>query len=180
LLLARVYPHFSSYLSLHASLFVLPTSGLRLRLILTLIRSCLLLLAYGSHLASAVTVSFSRLTPQSTRLRLKQLNKPRGPRSLCSLSMLLCVFLLFLCCGLFFLLLFSCVFLGCYYLVPCCFSVILLLLVTTAPMLWKPFLLCLFFLWTADRLVQYPLSGHTFPPQHLTQIIPITHMTYFR
>jgi hypothetical protein len=112
LLSARVYPHFSSYLALHVSLFVLPTSGLRLRLILTLIRSCLLLLAYGSHLASAVTVSFTRLTAQTTRLRLKHLNKPRGPRSLRSLSLLVCFLAVFLCCGLFFLLLFSCVFLA--------------------------------------------------------------------
>jgi hypothetical protein len=169
LLSARVYPHFSSYLTLHASLFVLPYAGLRLRLILTLIRSCLLLLAYGSHLASAVTVSFSRLTPQSTRLRLKQLKKPRGPRSLCSLSMLLCVFLLFLSV------------VDCF---SCCYSLVFFLAVITlflavsllffaacnyAPCYGNRFFFAAHcFLWTADRLVQYPLSGHTFPPQHLT------------
>jgi hypothetical protein len=46
---------------------------------LLLIRYDLLLLAYGSHLASISTIPFSRLRLRQTRLRLKQLNNPRGP-----------------------------------------------------------------------------------------------------
>jgi hypothetical protein len=63
----------------YTSLFMLLYPALGLRPILFTIRYALLLLVRftHSHLASSSTFLFSRLTPQSTRLRLRQLNKPR-------------------------------------------------------------------------------------------------------
>jgi hypothetical protein len=63
----------------YTSLFMLLYPALGLHPILFTIRYALLLLVrYAlSHLASSSTFLFSRLAPQSTRLRLKQLKKPR-------------------------------------------------------------------------------------------------------
>jgi hypothetical protein len=82
------YTPFSLPRALTTTLFMLPQPALLLRSILFIIRSRLLLppphyTSFRSyrHLASAVTVLFTRpIGLKHTRLRLKQLNKPRGRR----------------------------------------------------------------------------------------------------
>jgi hypothetical protein len=93
---------FSLPCSPNPTLFMLLLTALLLRNIIKLIRSpCSYSRSYSvipfpptsrAHLAS-ISLSFSRLAAQSTRLRLKQLKKPEGGarslRSRCSLFLLL-------------------------------------------------------------------------------------------
>jgi hypothetical protein len=86
------YTPISLPLPLHITLFCSPSPELALRAIFTIIRfnlaptSTFLLVRYThshlttSHLASAFAFLFSRLAPQTTRLRLKHLNKPKARR----------------------------------------------------------------------------------------------------
>jgi hypothetical protein len=107
LLSARVYTLFRSYLALQAPLFILPLfRTVDYVSIFTLIAQDLLLPHFVRHLASAFPFFFTRLTPQTTRLRLKQLNKPgceplfaslKG--SCCCLFSLVVLFLLVFSCG---------------------------------------------------------------------------------